>query len=68
MTPVPLRKLKAKMAMKDLSLRKVSELANVPYNQCSQILNGRQIHHEYFRRIKKAIEQAPMPTGATALA
>ena len=66
MTPTPLRKLKAQMAMKDLSLKDVHELSGVPYAQCSQVLNGRLIHEEYFRRIRKAIREAPMPQEAVA--
>lgn len=66
MTPVPQRKLKAKMALKDLSLKKLSQLANVPYSDCSRILNGSMIHPEYFRRIKKAIREAPTPEQLAA--
>jgi len=62
--PKVLRQLKAKMALKDLSLIKVSELSGVPYASCSQILNGRLNHTEYFARIRRAIRQAPMPMEA----
>jgi predicted transcriptional regulator len=62
--PVPLRKLKAQMVMKDLSLRDVSRLANVPYGTTGNILNGLWVHPEYLRRIKKAIEEAPTPREA----
>lgn len=64
MQRVPLRKLKAEMVMKDISLRKLSELSTVPYNTCSQILNGMHIHPEYLRRIRKAIHNAPPPREA----
>ena len=50
--------------MKDLSLRRVSQLANVPYTACSQVLNGQLIHPEYFRRVQKAIREAPTPQEA----
>jgi predicted HTH domain antitoxin len=54
------------MAMKDLSVRKVSELSGVPYAQVSQILNGRLIHPEYFDKIKRAIRNARTPETAIA--
>lgn len=53
------------MELKDLSLIKLAELAHVPYTICSQVLNGRLIHTEYLRRIKKAIREAPTPEEAT---
>jgi len=52
--------------MKNLSLKDVSELSGVPYSNCSQVLNGRLIHPEYLRRIKKAIRNAPIPQEAVA--
>lgn len=59
MKPVPLRKLKAKATMKDLSLKQISELSGVPYSEASRVLNGRLIHPEYRDRISKAINEAP---------
>jgi hypothetical protein len=59
MQRVPLRKLKAEMALKDISIRRLSQLARVPYNTCSLILTGTHVHPEYLRRIKMAIRQAP---------
>jgi predicted transcriptional regulator len=64
MRTVPLRKLKADMIMKDLSLKDVSTLANVPYVTTGQILNGHWTHPEYLKRIKKAIREAPTPQAA----
>jgi predicted transcriptional regulator len=66
MQPVPLRKLKAAMALKDLSLRDVATRANVPYGTACQILNGNWMHAEYLRRIKKAIREAPEPQEAAS--
>lgn len=64
--PVPIRKLKAQMALKDLTLLKVSELSGVEYSVCSRILNGRVIHPEYLRRIKEAIQKSPAPDREVA--
>ncbi len=61
MRAVPLRKLKARAIMKDLSIRQISKLAGVPYSTVSQILNGNWIHPEYLERIEKVINQAPNP-------
>lgn len=66
MIPIPLRNLKAMMALKDLSLRDVSRRSGVPYTMCSAILNGRLIHTEYARRIQRAIETAPKPKAVAA--
>ena len=66
MRTLPLRKLKAKMEIKALSLRDVATRSGVPYNTCSLILNGRFVDPEYLRRIKKAINDAPMPEEAVA--
>lgn len=54
------------MVMKDLSLGDVSRLSGVDYATCSQVLNGKLIHSEYFRRIKQAIDNAPNPKEVTA--
>lgn len=64
MKAVPQRKLKAKMAMKDLSLADVASLSGVPYTACSQVLNGHLLHPDYLRRIKEAIQKAPNPQEA----
>jgi len=66
MTADSLRKLKARMALKGLSLGDISKLSGVDYATCSQILNGRRIHPEYLRRIKQAIRKAPQPQEALA--
>lgn len=59
-----LRKLKAEMVLKELSLRDVSQRSGVPYGTCSQILNGRLIHPSYFKRIRAAILNARSPIPA----
>ena len=61
MTATPLRKLKAKAVMKDLSLLKIAVLAGVSYSSASQILNGKLIHPENLAKIEKAIQEAPEP-------
>jgi hypothetical protein len=65
-TPLPLRKLRAEMVMKDLDLKDVSDLSGVGYTQCSQILKGRLIHPEWLGKIREAIKDAPMPREVAA--
>jgi hypothetical protein len=57
--PKALRMLRAKMEEKELSLKDVSELANVGYTLASDVLNGRQIRPEVFKKLRFAIEAAP---------
>lgn len=64
MSPVPLRKLKAQMVLRDLSVRDVSTLSGVPYATTSQILNGKLVQPEFLQRIKRAIHSAPLPQEA----
>lgn len=61
MKPQPLRKLKAKAAMKGLSLRQIAALSGVPYSQASRLFNGWLIHPSYFARVEKVINDAPNP-------
>lgn len=58
--PLPMRKLKAQMVLKGLSLGDVSRRSRVPYQQCSEILNGTRVHPEKARKIRHAIETAPV--------
>jgi hypothetical protein len=62
--PVPQRKLKAAMVLKDLSLYDVSRRAKVEYVRCSEILSGNRIDPIRLSKITKAIEDAPFPTEA----
>lgn len=64
--PTPQRELKAKMALKDLSLRDVSRLSGVEYVRCSEILNGTRIDPTRLSKINEAIKKAPTPKGAIA--
>lgn len=64
--PLEIRKLRAAMELKNLSLRDVSARSGVGYSQCSQILNGRLNHAAYFNRIRRAIRTAPKPLEAIA--
>jgi DNA-binding LacI/PurR family transcriptional regulator len=54
------------MALKDLSLKDVSRRSGVPYQQCSEILNGTRIHTTKADRIRRAIESAPTPREMAA--
>jgi hypothetical protein len=64
--PLGLRKLRAEMILKNLDLGDVARLSGVGYAQCSQVLNGRLNHEEYFGKIRDAIKAAPMPKEAAA--
>jgi transcriptional regulator with XRE-family HTH domain len=55
-----LRKLKAKMILRGLSLADVSRLSRVPYNTTSMILNGHLVHQQYLSQIEEAIRKAPV--------
>ncbi len=61
-----LRKLRAEMILKNLDLGDVSRLSGVGYSQCSQVLKGRLVHDEYFKKIRDAIKAAPMPKEVAA--
>lgn len=62
--PLAIRKLRAEMALKNLSLIDVSRRSGVGYAQCSQILNGRLVHADYCEKIRRAIKAAREPKEA----
>lgn len=64
--PLPLRKLRAEMQLKNLSLREVSERSGVRYAQASQVLKGRLIHPGYLELIRRVIKAAPHPLEVAA--
>ena len=49
------------MEIKELSLRDVSELANVEYTTVSSVLNARVFYRAAFGKIRRAIENAEEP-------
>ena len=57
--PLPIRRLRAKMEMKMLTMRSISATTGIPYTSVSAILCGRLVHPQYLRRIQIAIEDAP---------
>ena len=59
--PMHIRELRSQMELKALSLGEVSAAARVPYTAASAILGGRLIQPENLRKIREAIESAPMP-------
>jgi transcriptional regulator with XRE-family HTH domain len=59
--PIELRRLRAKMNLKGLSLKEVSRLSGVGYTYCSNILAGRFNDATRLMAIKRAIRNAPMP-------
>jgi cyanate lyase len=64
--PLELRRLRAKMALKDLQFKDVADLSGVNPTYCSLILAGRRVDPENLAKIKKAIRNAPMPQEAAA--
>jgi len=60
--PLPLRELKAKMILKDLSLKSVAKRAKVHYPTASLILSGRLRDTKRLSALRRVIEAAPMPS------
>ena len=58
--PPEIRALRAQMELKALSIKEVSQLSRLPYQTCSAILRGRQVHPKYLLKIQAAIEKAPV--------
>ena len=54
--PIELRKLRAAMQLRDISMRDISAATGIPYTTVSGVLCGRLIHPQYLQRIIKAIE------------
>ena len=61
--PLHIRKLRAEMELKDLSLRAVSDRSGVNYGTASSVLSGRRVHPEELKRLSQAIRTAPVPTS-----
>ena len=60
-TPLELRKLKANMALKGLSLTDLCIKTRIPYVTISRILNGRVDLPKSLELIRNAITNEPMP-------
>lgn len=58
--PMELRKLRAAMQLKDLSMRDISAETRIPYTTVSGVLCGRLINPQYLQRIQDMIETAPV--------
>ncbi len=56
--PLGIRKLRAEMEIKNLSLGDVSKASRIPYPTVSGILNGRLISPDRLERIEDAIRRA----------
>jgi len=65
--PLEIRKLRADMALKNLSLTDVHRRSGVGYAQCSQVLNGHLRHASYLARIRQAIKSAPQPEAGAVV-
>ncbi len=59
--PTPIRELRAKMALKDLSLSDVSDLAGLPYTTVSAVLRGRLARPAFLKKVRAVIVSAPTP-------
>ena len=63
-TPRHLRELKAKMALKGLSLSDVATQSGVHYTTASMILNGRLLSPKNLAKIEEVIKTAEDMKGA----
>ena len=59
--PLRVRRAKADMQMKQLSLRQVAKLAGMNYSTVSQVLNGRLNSPARLAKIERVIERCAMP-------
>jgi len=59
--PLSLRRLRADMELKDLSLADVARLSGIPYTVLSALLNGRIVNPKHLARARAAIHLAAMP-------
>jgi hypothetical protein len=66
LTPLPLRKLRAEMALKALSVTDVHRLTGIPLAAVSQILGGHLVDPTRLAKIRSAIRKAPMPEEVAA--
>jgi hypothetical protein len=62
--PLRLRRLKADMALKELSTRAIARGTRIPYATVSQLLNGHRIDPQRLSKISSYIDRAPMPKEA----
>jgi len=66
--PLAIRKLRAEMELKNLSLRAVAEAAEVNYSIASQVLSGRLIHPRALAKIRAVIKATRSPEEASLAA
>ncbi|GEM_PF-7055559 len=59
--PLKVRKLKAQIVLKGLSLGEVVRRAKVNYTAASSVLSGKRIDETTFKKLKETVEKAPMP-------
>jgi transcriptional regulator with XRE-family HTH domain len=59
--PLHLRKIKAEMALKGISLAELAEKAEVNYTVASSILSGRRVDPTGFEKLKATISKFKMP-------
>lgn len=57
--PTALRKLKAVMVLKSLTLRTVCELAEVNYSVASEVLSGRLKNPRVLKKIRQVVADSP---------
>lgn len=64
--PLPIRRLRAAMELKALTLKDVVDAAGVNYTTASATLTGRHHNPQTLAKLKKVIKAAPMPEEVAA--
>lgn len=63
--PLHLRRIKADMAIRDVSLTALSKKARINLSVASDLLNGRRIDPARLERLSAALRKFPTPEEAT---
>lgn len=64
--PLSIRKLRAQMELKSLTMTSVATRAGIRLSRASEVLNGRRNDPAALRELKRVIREAAMPQEAAA--
>lgn len=59
--PLPVRRIRANIELKDLRLDWIAEKATVPYQMASALLTGRRVDPALLTLVERAVNAAPSP-------
>jgi hypothetical protein len=62
--PLHLRKLRAEMVLKELTITALAKRTKLHVSMVSELLSGARHHPHRLSMLQKAIERAPQPEGA----